>query len=90
MILLFHLQKLYASKEYIGSINHVSSSWFNGYTEKYFFDKGALFIAISKKMRLLLRIQYLIRYKGCAKSICFYKAYKNMIDGCNDYLNRNN
>lgn len=82
--------KLYSSKEYIGEVNHVNSSWFNGYNEKYFFDKGALFCAINKNMRFLLCIQYLFRYKRYTKEIGFSKAFKMMINGCNDYLKRNN
>ena len=35
--------KVYGVNVLIGSASNSSSTWFNGYDEKYFFDKGALF-----------------------------------------------
>ena len=54
--------------------------------EKYFFDKGALFCAISKSLRHLLFLQYLIRHKEVLTNIKFIHAYKLMINGANSYL----
>lgn len=78
--------KLYSSTQTIGTVYHESSSWFKGYNEKYFFDKGALFCAISKPLRHLLFLQYLIRHKEVLTDIKFIQAYKFMINGANSYL----
>lgn len=81
--------KIYSSKEYIGTIYHEKSTWFNGYNQKYFYDKGALFCAVSYKFSHLLCLQYLIRHKEVLKEIKLINAYKLMIQGCNDYIEEN-
>ena len=72
--------------EKIGTVNHAESTWFKGYNEKYFFDKGALFCAISKPLRKLLYLQYLLRYKNTYKELGFIKAYKCMEKGSKEYM----
>lgn len=82
--------KLYSSTKNIGTVYHLESTWFKGYDEKYFFDKGALFTAINKKLRYLLFLQYLLRYRNILTNISFTKAYKLMIKGSNSYLEKVN
>jgi glycosyltransferase involved in cell wall biosynthesis len=81
--------KLYSSKYFIGEVKHNKSSWFNGYNEKYFFDKGALFCAINYKFRYLLCLQYLIRHRYTIKNIKFLNAFKLMLAGSHDYIEGN-
>lgn len=78
--------KIYASTKNIGTVYHEKSSWFNGYNEKYFYDKGALFTAISKTLRNPLMFQYLIRHKETLSNLSFKEAHKMMKKGSNDYL----
>lgn len=78
--------KLYSSKEYIGTVNHAKSTWFKGYNEKYFYDKGALFCAINKPLRKLLFLQYLIRHKIVYKQMGFKNAFSFMEKGAKSYL----
>ena len=80
--------RLYSSKEFIGEINNFKSTWFKGYNEKYFFDRGAIFCAISKKLRKLLFLQYLIRYKSTYKEIGFKNAFSIMEKGAKSYLEK--
>ena len=61
--------------------------WFNGYNEKFFHDKGALFTAISKKLRHILILQLLLRHKEYLKEIKLLKAYKLMLEGSKEYIN---
>ncbi len=35
--------KIYATTTQLGTVHHQTSTWFHGYTEKYWFDKGVLF-----------------------------------------------
>lgn len=60
--------RLYTYPETIASVDQTSSTWFQGYTKKYFYDKGALFKAIMKRGSSLLCLQDVIRhwdiYKG--------------------------
>jgi glycosyltransferase involved in cell wall biosynthesis len=78
--------KIYLSTKNIGIVNHETSTWFKGYTEKYFYDKGALFTAISKKYRKILCLQYLLRHKEALTNYKLKEAYKIMKKGSNDYL----
>lgn len=80
-----HNLKIYSSVKNIGVVNHIKSTWFNGYNDKYFFDKGALFTAISSKYKLFLILQYLIRHNEVLKEIKFNKAFKLMLNGSKDY-----
>ena len=79
--------KIYSSTIKIGTVYHEKSSWFRGYNEKYFFDKGALFTAISRKFRIFLILQYLVRHKEVLQDIKFFKAFRIMLKGSKDYLN---
>ena len=78
--------KIYSSPKFLGKISSNESTWFKGYNEKYFFDKGALFTAISKGYRIPLILQYLIRHKDVLNEFSFLKAFKIMINGSNDYI----
>ena len=63
------------------------STWFEGYTDKYFFDRGALFACISKRLAKILCLQFCIRhYKLFDKS--WIEAYKIMVCGIKDFKNR--
>ena len=77
---------IYSSTKYIGVVNHTKSNWFNGYDYKYFFDKGALFTAINKRIRHILMLQYLLRHKELFTNIKFFKAYGIMLKGSKEYL----
>lgn len=77
---------IYASCKYIGSVEQKKSNWFNGYTEKYFFDRGALYCAINKKMYIFIGLYYLLRHQEVYKKIGFFNAIKYMIDGKRAYL----
>ena len=77
--------KVYSSPEYLGIAYNEKSTWFKGYNEKFFFDKGALFTAINSKIRHILILQYLIRHKDVLKDCDFKKAYKMMIEGSKEY-----
>lgn len=78
---------LYVPKQ-IGVVSHSTSTWFKGYDSKFFFDKGAMFYAMSKSMAFPFVIQYLLRkrklYKG---NLGFHEAIKNMMKGLFDCKN---
>ena len=78
--------KIYSSTKNIGVVNHTTSTWFKGYDEKYFFDKGALFTAIKPSIRHFLILQYLLRHRELFTDINFFKAYKIMLKGSKSYL----
>lgn len=81
--------KVYSSPEYLGTAYNKKSTWFNGYNEKFFFNKGVLFTAINPKIRYILILQFIIRHKEMLVNIKFRKALKLMLNGSKDYLKNN-
>ncbi|MDG0030618.1 glycosyltransferase family 2 protein [Priestia sp. Y58] len=67
------------------------STWFNGFDDKSFFDRGAVFTAMSSRFYHFLIWQFAIRkYKIYRHDIGFIGAIKNMYRGHKDYLNMTN
>lgn len=77
--------KIFSSPKFIGTIKKSPSTWFCGYNEKFFFDKGAIFYAINKNISLILCLQYLIRHKETLQNINFTKALRLMMAGMENY-----
>lgn len=62
------------------------STWFKGYTNSYFYDRGAVFTRMSNKYSGFLIFQFLIRkYKLYKKDTCLYDALKYMLKGRKDF-----
>lgn len=74
--LLKHKLKVYVYPANIASVDQTTSTWFQGYTEKYFYDKGALFAALSDKWGLCLCKLLLLKNK---KS--FFSGHVSFKDG---------
>lgn len=79
--------KVYTSPIYLGTVVNSNSTWFKGYNEKYFYNKGALFTAINPKIRHILMLQYLLRHRDVLINYKFREAYKIMKKGSKEYLN---
>jgi len=79
--------KLYKSPIVIGTVDMSESTWFDGYNEKYFFDKGAIIACTYPKIKyFLILIQALKNSKkklGSYKH--FLKLYKWYLKGAVDY-----
>ena len=52
---------IYILPKTIGKVSQAESSWFEGYNEKYFYDKGAIFAAINRRWGFFLCVALLIR-----------------------------
>lgn len=69
--------------------NTRQSSWFRGYDDKYFFDKGALFSAISRPWASFLCLQFLIRKrKRFRDKVSLPKAYRLMREGAGSFYQK--
>lgn len=81
--------KIYAVPAALAELmDNRESTWFEGRTAKYYYDKGALFAAISKKIPKLLSIQFILRHKNSHPSnFKFFDIYKLMCKGILDYRN---
>lgn len=72
----------------IADLNIGQSTWFKGFNEKYFFDRGAVFTAMTKKLYLILIFQFAIRHwRLCKEQIGIIKSIKFMIQGHKSYKN---
>ena len=73
--------KIYAVPEVIAELKcERDSTWFKGYTEKYFRDKGILFYLISRKYWKILCLQDAVRH-GKLYNKSWQKVYRMMIQG---------
>ena len=56
--------RIYISNQTIGTVFYESSSWFNGYNEKFFYGKGAYHRAVHPHSCWLWRQYVLLRFRG--------------------------
>lgn len=79
---------IYSNTDKIADVYQDSSTWFDGYSRKYFFDKGVFFAALSKKYSYFLILQFAIRkYSLYKKDISFRNACKYMFKGIKHFNN---
>ena len=75
----------YASNDFIGTVKQEESTWFKGYNEKYYHDRGVLFASMYgdfAKLLLLLMEMKNIRKK---KDVSLKSILKNEFDGVKDF-----
>ena len=66
------------------------STWFNGYTDKFFIDKGFLFASISKRWAWFLSLQFCLRRRKMFKNDkSWMEAFKLMLIGVKENKKRN-
>lgn len=58
---------LYTYPLVIGEVKQEDSTWFEGFNEEYFFGRGALVQAALPKLKYLMFLYYLIRFRHLAK-----------------------
>lgn len=79
--------KIVAVPYALAEINQgAKSTWFSGYTEKFFFDKGALYAALSLYGAPLYCFRYLLKYRNKFNGeISFWRKYQLMLKGIGDF-----
>ncbi|MGX7075327.1 glycosyltransferase [Globicatella sanguinis] len=82
--------RAYSSPVFIANIDDGphNSSWFKGYTEKYFINMGKIFTALSPKFSELWIIQYLLRHPIAVKEIGILNCYILMKKGKKEFRKR--
>ena len=77
--------KVYTSPEVILTIPKSDSTWFEGYNEKYFYDKGALMARIfGRKANIIIPV-FLLKNRKTIKKIKSKTAYELMRKGCREF-----
>lgn len=80
--------RVYAVPYAIAEIDQsAASSWFTGYNEKYFYDRGALYASMYPLMWRAIALRFLLRHCHSRKGgMAFRAALKNMLRGGMDFL----
>ena len=73
--------KIYSTKQMIGSLDHGESTWFKGYNDKYFFDKGVLFATLFPAACYLYTFVHCFRKRKKYKDYGWLNGYKQMLRG---------
>lgn len=72
----------YASPVCLGTETERESSWFKGYNEKFFFDRGVLYHFLYKKAAVLISLRFILKHKEkLCTDIKPTKAIKLMLKG---------
>ncbi|MFU2181498.1 glycosyltransferase family A protein [Streptococcus pluranimalium] len=79
--------KIYQYDFIIADVYNDDSSWFEGYNEKFFFDRGALYRAAFPTMSHLMMLQFLVRKRKLFKDWKFLDAYREMQKGAKSFSN---
>ena len=75
----------------IGRIHLGQSTWFTGYDERYFFNKGANFAAMSRFWSPLLSAQYALRKRRLSQEkLPPQRLWRIMLKGRREYLHAKN
>ena len=78
--------KVYTSPQVIAYVTQETSTWFHGYTDKFFKDKGAFFCCLSNRWAKLLGFQYAIRkYKLFSNKRNFLETIKLINNGIKEF-----
>ena len=81
--------KVYSHSFVLGSRSKDSSSWFCGCNEKFFYDKGALFTALSPWLSLPFSLYFLLKHhRKLLKELSFLRAFRLMRKGSHNYLRK--
>lgn len=80
--------KVYKVPVMIGREIDRPSTWFKGYNEKFFFDRGVLYYHLYGCLRHVMALRFLLAHKGeMCKEISVKEAYKLMKKGMKEAAN---
>lgn len=76
---------IFTSPTVIASVSFSKSSWFKGFNEKYYFDKGALFQMLYKNKSIIFMIAFIIKNRKENNNLSFFRKINLMIQGKKDF-----
>lgn len=79
--------RVYSYKELIANVYNDESTWFKGFNEKFYFDKGALYKALGGKFSCLLILQFWLRRFTKNSNVKKFEALKYMFQGSKTFKN---
>lgn len=66
----------------LGEVRNYSSTWFTGYDDKYFHDRGVLFAYLHPVLAKPLCLYHVLKHRGKYKSYGLGRALSKMWEGC--------
>jgi glycosyltransferase involved in cell wall biosynthesis len=76
--------KVYTHSLFIGMVKQEESTWFNGFNEKYLFDKGAWISAAFPKLKYILLLLFTYKFKRRTE-FTYAQIYKMLLNGINGF-----
>lgn len=73
--------KIYTSTRTLGEVHNEVSTWFNGYTDKFFYDRGVLFGYLYPSLARLLAVYHVVKHRGTYAGYGIKKAIQKMWEG---------
>lgn len=79
-----HGLKIYEHPANIANVDYSTSTWFKGYNEKYFYDKGAFLAAAYRNSKHILKYYFMLKMSRHSK-LSIFEISKLIRDGINGY-----
>ena len=73
--------RIYTDTTTLGTIDNGESTWFHGYTDKFFIDKGVLYKYVFGGWARLLSLYHVVKHRKKYAEVGVKKAYKLMVQG---------
>ena len=73
--------KVYTCRKIIGTLDHGQSTWFQGYTDKFFYDKGVAFAMISKSLAVPYAAYHCLKHRKLYSGYGWNKGFRKMCEG---------
>jgi glycosyltransferase involved in cell wall biosynthesis len=70
--------KCYQTMNRIGRVDHGDSTWFKGYTDKFFYDKGVLYFRINKRLAEIFALYHCVKHRRLYEAYGWKKAFYQM------------
>ena len=80
--------RVYTCTDTIGTVKNEDSTWFNGYHEKYFVDKGGLFAYMYPRLGRCLAIYHILKHRKEYSSFGVMPAMKCALRGVAEQRNK--
>lgn len=80
--------KIYTYPDKIATVEQKSSTWFNGYNKRFFFDRGALFAAAFKFPKIIALVQLFRKRNVYISNLSLLQQYKYLCIGIKYYNNK--